>query len=219
MFALRKAATLVAVFVLGLSGIGTANAAGTQYFLEHSNETGAFADGVPYLKVSISDGAAGAIDFLVETLSPLSSIADSNYGIQSFSFNFGSTGATASNIVLPSGWSIQGGSPSQSIFGKFDVTLTGTGSSRLDPLAFSIIGVAGDTPAGYASELSTQGKSSLFAAHVAGFEIEYDNGEFARQITSAKFGGSSVVPLPASAWLMLSGLGYLVAWGKRRRRG
>ena len=218
MHALRKAATLVAVVGLGLSGIGTANAAGTQYFLDHSNESGVFADGIPYLKVSISDGAAGAIDFLVETLSPLSSIADSNYGIQSFSFNFGSTGATAGNIVLPSGWSIQGGNSSQSIFGKFDVTLKGTGSSRLDPLAFSITGVAGDSPADYAAELSSQGKSSLFAAHVAGFAIEYDNGEYARQISSAKFGGSSVVPLPASVWLMLSGLGYLFAWGRRQRK-
>ena len=267
----------------------TAGAASLQYQLELSNESQAFPAGTPYLNVTISDGANGAIDFKVTTTEALSSLADSNYGIQSFSFNFGSSGATTSNLQLPDGWSVQGGSQptssvqsktkfksyanyrsrravdfvvpslnrtkfasqsglskkastraqasagsffkrastslakstgsSHSIFGKFDTTIKGTGSSRLDPLMFSIVGIDGDTPEDYVTKLSSGGEYDvLFAAHVAGFKLQVKGEEFDRVLSSAQFGGgSSVVPLPPAVWLLGSGLSVLGLM--RRRRG
>jgi hypothetical protein len=182
--------------------------------LNQSNENTDFPDGVEYLQVTISDGIAGAIDFLVETLAPLSGIADSNYGIQSFSFNFGDSGAALAQISdLPAGWS-SSGDQNHSGYGVFDAHISGTGGSRQDPLEFSITGVLGDTPFDYLTTFSTGNAgegNQLFAAHVAGFHGP--NG-----ITSAQFGGSAVVPLPATAWLLLSGISLVGPFARKRRR-
>jgi len=217
MHVLKRISIAIVALVGGQFLSASAIAASSSYFLNLSNESGAFPDGTPYLQVDISDGTGGNIDFSVMTLPALSQYADSNYGIQAFSFNFGDSGATSGNLVLPDSWSVKNGNSSHSIFGKFDTTIKGTGSSRKDPLKFSITGVDGDTPDDYASLLSIGGESVLFAAHVAGFLVSIDGDEFSRQITSAQFGGSGVVPLPASAWLMLSALSACGAWARRRR--
>ena len=178
--------------------------------LDQSNENVAFSDGTPYLRVTISDGVDGAIDFVVQTLDPLADIAGSNYGIQTLSFNLGDSGASAGDIIAPDGWRVST-DRNHSGFGRFDVHLAGTGNSRQDALMFSIVGVSGDTPLDYIAAFSggNAGEGNqLFAAHVAGFDGPHG-------ITSAQFGGSSVVPLPASAWLMLSGLAVL-GWMRRR---
>ncbi len=191
----------------------TANAASLQVFLDQSNESSVFTSGTNYLTVTISDGADGAIDFRVQTNDALSSITDSNYGIQAFSFNFGDSGASAENLVLPSDWEVSIGAGSHSVFGEFDVTLKGTGSVRQDPLSFAIVGVTGDSPADYIKTLSSGG--ALFAAHVAGFEISSaGRGSRGKNLTSAQFGGSSVVPIPAAVWLMFSALTVLGWRGK-----
>jgi hypothetical protein len=182
-------------------------AASISVFLDQSN---ALSDGTNYLKVTISDGADGAIDFSVETLGPLSGIAGGNYGIQSFSFNLGDTGASLANVVGPDGWRVSA-DHNHSEFGRYDVHLAGRGSNRQDALEFSIVGVSGDSPFDYIDALSSGnagGGNQFFAAHVAGFEGP--NG-----LSSAQFGGTSVVPLPASAWMMLSGLAVL-GWYRKQ---
>lgn len=170
-----------------LMATGPASAASISYFLDQSNE---LPDGVNYLQVTISDGTNGAIDFLVEALEPLTSIARNNFGIQSFSFNFGSAGGDAGNIMLPDGWRVTENS-NHSEFGRFDISLDVRGNVRQDPLRFSVTGIGGDSVGDYTG----------FAAHVADFD--------AGRISSAQFGGSTVVPLPASVWLFLSGIGVL----------
>ncbi len=205
------------IMIAAMAGLllmgGSAYAASVSVYLDQSNENTAFADGSNYLKVTISDGADGAIDFTVETLAPLADIAGSNYGIQSFSLNFGDTGASLDNLVTTDGWRVSG-DRNHSGYGRFDAHLAGRGNSRQDALTFSIVGVSGDTPLDYIAMFSDGNAgegNQLFAAHVAGF-----NGP--DHITSAQFGGSSVVPLPASAWLFLSGLGFLGSMQLKKRR-
>jgi hypothetical protein len=216
---LTRAYAISAAICLAVFAPITASAASVSVFLNLSNESVQFPSDTNYLEVTIADGLDGAIDFRVETTDALKSIADSNFGIQSFSLNFGDTGATAMNLALPDGWSAEKAPANSSVFGIFDVQIAGTGSSRLDPLEFSIVGVAGDTPFDYLAELY-EGRliSSGFAAHVAGFSLSGENGR-GRKLTSAQFGGSApVVPLPASAWFMLSGLGILALRAKLSKR-
>ena len=177
------------------------------YVLDQSN---ALPDGTPYLQVDIED-VASDIKFTVSLLPALTSIAGVNFGIQAFGFNVDLLGVTSANITgLPTDWTA-GDDTVLDGFGEFVVALAGTGSTRQSPtLTFFITGVAGDTPSDYAVLSSgTAGEGNqFFAAHVAGFNDT-------ASAESAFFGGSTVVPLPASLWLLVSALGGL---GLARRR-
>ncbi len=186
-----------------LIAAGSANAASVSYYMNQSNEEGTWADGVNYLLVTISDSLSnpGDIEFLVTPLATLTSTAGSNFGIQRFGFN--TTGAgnalTAANIIDPVGWSTNSGNLDG--FGDFEVSEDGTGSNRQNPLFFRITGIAGDTIYNYAvnGPGGAQG-TYFFAAHVAGMTVGP---------TSAYFGGSTLVPVPAAVWLFGSALGLL----------
>ncbi len=192
---------------------GQAQAASISYVMDQSN---ALRDGVSYLQVTISDGAEGAINFTVQALQPLLDIAGKNFGIQAFGFNVGAGLDTDSaNLTnLPAGWKTRENFRMAS-FGVFDLKLYAGGRSRLKTLTFSIDGIDGDTPGDYA--FFSTGKAGdgnqLFAAHVAGFEFCGRK----KCLSSAFFGGgTTVVPLPATAWLFATGLiGALV---RARRR-
>jgi hypothetical protein len=189
------------------------HAASVSYFLDQSNT---LADGPNYLKVTVSDGTGGLIDFKVETLAPLNSLPHSNFGIQEFSFNTTLANPPDTSLVnLPTGWSGNSAPPPNQAdgFGAFDLNVSNGGSNRLSVLTFSI-NVAGDSIYNYTSAVSggtaSQG-NVLFATHVAGFDDGYGN-------TSAFFGGSTPVPVPAAIWFFGSGLLGLAGMVRRKRK-
>jgi len=163
------------------------------------------------LSVTIDDeGAAGDINFTVQTLSALSTLADNKYGIDQFGFNTTITLTDANITNEPSNWSLLG-SGNMDGFGGFSFREDTNGANnRVDPLTFSITGIMGDTIGDYIG-LSTgnagQG-NALFAAHVAGFADGQGN-------TSAFF--AAPVPVPAAVWLFGTGLIGLAGMARRRR--
>ena len=138
----------------------------------------------------------------------------SNFGMQTFSFNYDNAldlpvgNISSSNIVDvdPSSWTIDNDKNAGGGFGKFDFQATGSGSSRTQVLTFSIAGVVGDDINSYAIGYTPESEA-YFATHIAG----YDDGLSGN--TSGKF--ASVVPVPAAVWLFGSALGML-GWMRRR---
>lgn len=215
MNAVKFPRALAALSLLAAFSSAPAHALSVSYFLDQSND---LPDGTNYLKVTISDGIAGLIDFKVETLAPLNSIAGSNFGIQAFGFNTTKlTNPLDSAIVgLPTGWSGNVTPPinAEDGFGKFEFDVSTTGSNRLSVLNFSV-NVAGDTINDY-YELSsgTAGQGNVqFAAHVADFTTQSCT---SGPCTSAYFGGGSLVPEADTYAMLLAGLG-LVGFAARRK--
>jgi len=207
----------ILTFLAALTLIGTvsqANASTISFFLNQSND---LPDGVNYAQVTISDSVTtlGDIDFSVELLASAFTVSGTNFGMQNFLFNTDpALSVEASNIVniSQSDWTISHNKNAGGGFGKYDLQLSGTGSSRTDLLTFSITGITGDSIYSYAmGSLLNPAADEYFATHIAGFDMV--NG-----VTSAKFAGStSVVPVPASVWLFVSGLFGLIAVTRRKR--
>jgi hypothetical protein len=203
---------------LALTG-GVAQAASVSYFLDQTNVSPTLPDGSNYLQVTISDATFGtdaaAIRFDVTLLDALTDIAGDNFGVQAFGFSTaGITDDVVDAIVgLPSGWGADA-DRNMSAFGRYDVQVSGTGSNRQSPtLTFYIAGIDGDVVADYAqlSSGNAGDGNQFFAAHVAGFTVDG-----APTVTSGFFAGVSPVPLPATAWLFLAGLGAAAARTRRR---
>lgn len=172
---IRRAATGVA---MGLVVSGTAAASSVSYFLDDSNVS-QFASGTNYLQVTITDDPNGDINFLVTPLSPLTSIADSNFGIDKFAFNGpeGTATVLTQQNIGELDWSLNK-NKNVSIYRVFDNRLSGKGKDRTTSLSFSIIDVDGDSVESYASAI--ENGSIFFAAHVAGFSLDCGNDESLR---------------------------------------
>jgi hypothetical protein len=189
------------------------NADTISFYLDQSND---LLDGVNYAQVTISDSidTAGDIDFVIELLDPAFTVSGSNFGMQDFSFNYDDALTIDEfNIInlSSSDWKVSQGKNAGGGFGKYDIQLSGTGKSRTEELSFTISGVDGDTINSYAmGSLLNPAADEFFATHIAGFD--YVDG-----VTSAKFAGSSVVPVPASVWLFGSGLLGLAGLARRKK--
>lgn len=169
MFMNARMANAAATAVTSLLLAMPAQSASVSYILDQSNS---LADGVDYLKVTMSDGTDGAVDFKVEMLPALSGQASAHLGIQAFAFNIvGGTATEARNISgLPDGWRARNGGRMDG-FGLFDIKLQGPGWSRQTELDFSITGVSLDTLLSYVDLSTGQAAEGQvdFAARVNGF--------------------------------------------------
>jgi hypothetical protein len=212
-----------------------ARSATVSYVLDQSN---VLADGVDYMKVTLSDSDNGSIHFKVEMLDSLLSMGgDSHFGIDSFAFNVvGGTDTEAQDVSgLPGGW-VARNQRRMDGFGLFDIRVKGSGRKRTNELEFDITGVDLDTLMSYA-DLSTgrapQGHV-FFAAHIGGLAIDKCNVRESSSVHVLHNGGSgghdddgecsesayiggpgTIVPMPAAVWLFGSGIGLL---GAVRRR-
>jgi hypothetical protein len=169
-------------------------------------------DGPAYLRVTIDDqGAPGRINFHVSVLDPLLNFSGRDFGIDEFGFNSEFAISSSRIVGLQKGWRYSGGERLDG-FGRFDATVEAQrASARVQSLSFSVTGISMDTISSYLEPSSGHARNGnfFFVAHIDGLDLHdfrcIDDGYFAGSKPSAM----RPVPLPASAWLLLAGLGTL----------
>ena len=188
-------------------GAPAAHAASVSYFLDQSN---AWPDGTSYLKVTLDDeGVFGAINFNIQTLFNTQTLASFSGitagGIREFGFN--GLELDKRNIVgLPDGWKFKH-DKKMNEFGRFENILVGHGWDGRDSLAFSIVGIEGDSIASY-GDSHDGGNNLFFSARVSGYSSNCKHKDAHACKTGAFIAGGqpTPVPVPAAIWLFGSGL-------------
>jgi hypothetical protein len=212
----NQTSLLAVVCLLGAGLAAPAGAASLTYTLDRAI---GIPDGNATVQVTLTDGASGGVDFDVTLLAGSEPLPD-GAGITEFAFNI-APGADVwfRDITgLEAGWKAK--PRARNGFGLFDAAVRakqatlpvtnlqfsvrpddGTSVSLADLVSLSI----GRAPEGH----------SLFSARLAGME---DGIVGASRVLLGGPSGATVVPLPASLWLLASALG-MVGVMKRRLHG
>lgn len=211
---LHRVVAMVAVTVAANSA--RANITSGSWIMDQSNK---FADGVAYGQVDIeANDVAGTVEFTVDAFDVQPTYGTlSNFGLQAFGFNFDNLTSTPSGwtIALPTGWSQDNNGGNMIGFGSFEVKEVGTGSTRQDPLVFTItLPTAGEA---IASNFAVNGAGGVqgtffFAAHVAGF----GNKPGSHYIGGSSESDTNHTPVPGAAVLAAIGLGIAGFINRRR---
>lgn len=195
----------ICLAIMMLAFTASAGATTVTYQVNQSNK---FQDGTDYLSVDVSDDIAGQLNFDVDILPALSAYAGSGFGMQRFGFNlFGATPARINVIGLP-GWSVDI-DQKMGVVGTRQVTLSGNRNFRETSLSFAVLG------------LTLADIDSDFAVVIGGIDTQLDvcDGNVCENIHRAIVyadAGIASVPVPAAAWLFVSGLIGLLSLGRRR---
>jgi hypothetical protein len=202
-----------------------AGAAMLQLFLTASNTNPPFPNGNDYLQLTILDGANAAgvqistgsgtytatssdVVFEIAAASGLTPFEGTKFGLDEFAFNTSIKPLStyqSGNFQLPSGWSVLMGKNADG-YGMFNLLPSGSGANTTqNPLVFAITGITADSISTYevpSTKNAGQGNQD-FAAHVINISDPNSPG------TSSSWFGGTPVPLPATDWLLLSGLAAL----------
>jgi hypothetical protein len=170
-------------------------------------------DDIAYLEMTVSESIAGAVDIIVEPLSPVLVGDSDNFGIKTFGFNLAPGVETASLDVtgLPEGWKVKFARRVEGFSDPFDVVLKGPRAMAVPVLDVSISGLALSDIEGsnFAAAAAADDSSMVAAARVLGLDLENDS----RRVRVASFAAVDVtpVPLPATIWLLGAAVGLVGA--------
>jgi hypothetical protein len=150
--------------------------------------------GGPWGQVTLTQMGTYEVDFSVEAFASAFISVGTNFGIQQFGFNVNTSAPLIINY--PTGWSLK---QDKNLDGykMFDILEKGTGSTRKNPLTFSITST---DPISVSEFIVLNGAGYPFAVHIADFTATTATG------TTKDSAWFSTVPVPEPGILILLGI-------------